>query len=61
MARFLEQHGPQPIVINQLSRQPIATHQLLLAHLGPMLAHLGPMLCPLGPMLGPSWACVGSC
>ena len=62
---FFKRHGPQPIVINQLLRQPIATHQLLLllAHLGPTLAHLGPMLCPLaayvGPLLGLCWAILG--
>ena len=52
------------MILNQLSRQPIATHQLLLlllAHLGPMLALCcalsGAMLTYLGPILG---AFVGS-
>ena len=58
----LKRYGPQPIAINQLLHQSIATHQLLLllllAHLGPMLVHLGPMLCLLWPILDPSWAYV---
>ena len=63
---YRKKYGPQPIVINQLSRQPIATHQfllllllLLLAHLGPNVGPSSPYVVPSAPMLGPSWAYVG--